>query len=143
RMARLCEAAFHIFWDGHLKSFGRIKHALQYDHVTLCATKEDIIRFNSELYVYGVMDIKTLTVTKETEDPESQRPSLKRPKQHMLLYAFRELQRAYDEETWETEKALFLERIRTVILPGHKNRQSREAIIQYFERNWFTAFWRG
>ncbi|THU98006.1 hypothetical protein K435DRAFT_886410, partial [Dendrothele bispora CBS 962.96] len=78
----------------------------------------------------------------EHGDPESQRPSLKRPKQHMLLYAFRGLQRAYDEETWDTEKALFLERIRTVILPGHKNRQAREAIIQYFERNWFTAFWR-
>ncbi|THU97031.1 hypothetical protein K435DRAFT_796819 [Dendrothele bispora CBS 962.96] len=49
RMARLCEAAFHIFWEGYLKSFGHIKYALQYDHVTLCATKEDIIRFNSEL----------------------------------------------------------------------------------------------
>ncbi|THU88277.1 hypothetical protein K435DRAFT_680156, partial [Dendrothele bispora CBS 962.96] len=79
----------------------------------------------------------------EKGDPEARRPSLKQPKQHMLLYAFRDLQRAYDEDTCEEEKGLFLRRIREKIVPNGKNKDAEvDTITIYFERNWFDPFWR-
>ncbi|THU85899.1 hypothetical protein K435DRAFT_684694, partial [Dendrothele bispora CBS 962.96] len=49
RIARLCEAAFEVYWHGHQTNVSRLQKALKYDGRTICATKIDILRYT---YVY-------------------------------------------------------------------------------------------
>ncbi|THU75493.1 hypothetical protein K435DRAFT_880724 [Dendrothele bispora CBS 962.96] len=65
------------------------------------------------------------------------RLQLSRVQKYKLLWSFRELQHAHDEESWMEEKNLFLERLR-IIVP----KESFNPIKEYFEQNWFTKFWR-
>jgi len=42
RLARLCEAAFELFWMGHLSNRARLNKSLSYNGHTICATKLEV-----------------------------------------------------------------------------------------------------
>ncbi|THU89074.1 hypothetical protein K435DRAFT_915517, partial [Dendrothele bispora CBS 962.96] len=65
------------------------------------------------------------------------RPKLDRTAKYLLLWAFRQLQRAHDRESWDQELGVFLTRMEHII----QDRHIRNIVLNYFEVNWFTKFW--
>ncbi|KAJ3751959.1 hypothetical protein EV360DRAFT_56052 [Lentinula raphanica] len=47
QLARLCEAAFELYWCGHRDNVARLHRALQYNQHTLCASKKEVLEYVS------------------------------------------------------------------------------------------------
>ncbi|KAG7085788.1 hypothetical protein E1B28_003329 [Marasmius oreades] len=68
---------------------------------------------------------------------DSSKPKLSRIQKFKLCWAFRELQRASDENEWLQMKKVFEARVASI------SPSQASLIIQYFEVNWFSQYWRG
>ncbi|THU83024.1 hypothetical protein K435DRAFT_690313, partial [Dendrothele bispora CBS 962.96] len=66
------------------------------------------------------------------------KPKLSRPAKYLILWAFRQLQRARNEEAWKREVELFRQRLRKIV----SKTNAYHIIRDYFEKNWFCGEWR-
>ncbi|KZV90368.1 hypothetical protein EXIGLDRAFT_837845 [Exidia glandulosa HHB12029] len=74
------------------------------------------------------------------DDLNPKRPRLTYDQKRQVLDAFRSLQRCRSVSQWSAYVKTFTSAINNIM--KKKNRSMANTLIQYFERNWFTDFWR-